>query len=137
MTLQRRTPLQRKTPLRSTSGIAGKSAGIASNAPLVRGGELKRTGRLKPMSDKRRDQLPAEAVVRAAVFARDGHRCRIKPLLKGTRWERCWGRLTVHHLRKAGQCGAFTEENLISACAGHNGWVEDHPKLAAKLGLVQ
>ena len=121
----KRTPLKRKTPLRARTGITSKT-----------GGELKRTGRIKPVSDKRRESWPDEAAVRAAVFARDGNRCRIKPLLRGTRWERCWGRLTVHHLRKASAQGAFTEENLIAACAGHNSWVEDHPDLARRLGLV-
>lgn len=134
MTLERRTPLERKTPLRS-KGTKAHEQPPSRNLPTS--GGLKRSGRIKPMSDKRRAELPAEAAVRAAVFERDGYRCRIKPLLKGTRWERCWGRLTAHHLKKDGQGGGYTMENLISACAGHNDWVEDHPALAKQLGLVR
>ena len=107
--------------------------------------ELKRTGfknrgkglnpgkALKPMSDKRREELPERDRVRANVYKRDGYKCRIAPFLPD---DPCMGRLTPHHLKKAGQGGAYNEENLISACAHHNDWVEDHPDEAKALGLV-
>lgn len=45
--------------------------------------------------------------------------------------------MTPHHLRKEGQCGPYTLENLICLCATCNGWVEDNPDSAHRLGLVQ
>ncbi len=48
----------------------------------------------------------------------------------------CLGRLTPHHLRKAGQGGAWTLPNLVALCARHNGWIENHPDLAHDMGLV-
>lgn len=51
----------------------------------------------------------------------------------------CFGGLTPHHRRKSGQGGAYTEENLVVLCAGHNDRLEADADLAAlghSLGLV-
>lgn len=98
---------------------------------LKRGSAPKRRARLvaKP---KPPEQADAERLVREAVFARDGGclMARLEP-------ERCRGKLTFHHLQKAGgQCGPYTEENGACLCLFHNGDVEDHPRRYRLLGLV-
>ncbi len=70
-----------------------------------------------------------KSYVRYQVFNRDGWSCRMHA-------EGCFGDLTVHHLRKASQGGTYTPENLITLCAYHNGWVEDHPIAAHERGMV-
>ena len=127
MSLERRAPLRRTgPPKRRTPLKAGKG--------LARGtSQLKRTGRLKPMSDKRRAEHDASRPVVAAVLARDG-RC----LLAGhSEAGRCFGHLTPHHLRKDGQGGAWTLDNLVTLCSSHNDtWVEQNRPAAHRLGLV-
>ena len=84
--------------------------------------------RAKPKPAEQRD---AEEAVRAVVFARDGG-C-LMALLEP---ERCFGRLTYHHLHKAGQGGGYNESNGVCLCLRHNGDVEDHPTRYRELGLV-
>lgn len=86
------------------------------------------------MSDKRREENEAHPSIRQQVFERDGHKCRIAPFLPD---DRCFGKLTVHHVRKASAGGGYTVENLVTACVHHNEWVEDHPIEAEGLGLVK
>lgn len=82
-----------------------------------------------------------ERAVRDAVFARDGHRCRLRDhvgtILRFDDWEvdvpDCFGGLSYHHRRKAGAAGAYTEANGATLCIGHNRWVEDAPDAAASL----
>lgn len=95
--------------------------------------------RLSPMSKKRRASLAERERVRLEVFERDGG-CMFTTYAKGHElpdgagW--CRGPLTPHHIRKASQGGAYTPENLTTLCAFHNGWVEDFPDLAHRMGLV-
>lgn len=43
----------------------------------------------------------------------------------------------IHERKKRSQQGSLTDPtNLMSSCNPCNGWVEDNPKLAKKLGLV-
>lgn len=73
--------------------------------------------------------------MRAAVFARDGHRCQFPH----DRWPYdlpCSRHLTVHHLVKASQGGAYQIDNLLSLCPYGNSAIEDHPLIARRLGLV-
>lgn len=94
--------------------------------------------RLRPMSDKRRAELPEHDRVRAAVFARDCHKCQAKVRGVLTRW-RCSGPLTFHHIRKAAQGGRYTEDNGVALCAGHNDILEADADAAAEaeaVGLV-
>ena len=107
--------LERRTPLRRTGG-------------LNRGRK-----RLAPVSERKRAAREAAQPVIDAVFARDG------VCLASHRWDifgSCRGRMTPHHLRKQSQGGEWTAECLVSLCEGHNGWVEDHPRLAHGIGLV-
>lgn len=74
----------------------------------------------------------AERAVRAAVFERDGG-CLL------AHHSPCFGVLTPHHRRKAGQGGAYTEANLVALCAAHNDQLEADADLAAyarSIGLV-
>lgn len=116
MSLTRRTRLTRRTPLDSRS-------------------QLRRTP-LASVSPSRRRAQPQ----RDAVWYEVRHRDRTC-LLHGAHGEAitgqpCVGRLTPHHLRKAGQGGAFTVANIVMLCAGHNGWVEDYPLTAYVHGFV-
>lgn len=95
---------------------------------------MKRT-RLKPMSAKRRAGAAEGAKIRRQVFARDRFRC----LLEGHPGvPRCHGPITPHHMRKAGQGGAYTMVNLVTLCAGHNDWLEeaDGARFGEEVGLV-
>lgn len=94
----------------------------------------------------------AEAEVREVVFARDGHRCVLQPWvgepvphdvppdpddLDGHWYATvpgCYGPLTFHHRRKASSGGAYTPANGLTACLGHNRWIEDEPDAARALG---
>lgn len=93
--------------------------------------------RLRPMSAKRAAGVEERQIIRDAVFARDGHRCRLDGVVgAGT----CFGRLTPHHVRKASQGGAYDMDNLQTLCAGHNDGIEadaDLAALARSLGLVR
>jgi hypothetical protein len=93
---------------------------------------MKRT-RIAPRSRGFAVAVFEHEAIRAAVFERDGYRCLLGA---SSRAVRCVGRLTPHHLRKAGQGGPYAAENLVSLCEGCNGWVEDFPTTAYVLGLV-
>ena len=45
--------------------------------------------------------------------------------------------MTAHHLRKEGQGGGYTPQNLVCLCVGHNVDVECQPDHYWSLGLVQ
>ncbi len=113
--------------------------------------ELKRGGPLKANPDKAREwqqrsrrRLPDKSpkmraaksdrdIVRAQVFERDDNMCFMLDL---DRDHHCSRDLTVHHLRKSGQGGAYAADNLVTLCAKANTWVEDFPDKAYALGLV-
>ena len=49
----------------------------------------------------------------------------------------CFGPINGHELRKRSQGGSITDmNNVILLCNYHNGWVEDHPLAARRLGLT-
>lgn len=119
MTLERRTPMKRGKPLRRSAWTPTRTA-------------LARKGRIPAASEKRRAATVERATVRAAVFERDRY-CQLRDL---DPTHRCHGRLTPHHLRKEGQGGPYTLENLLALCVGANDWVETEPRLAWTWGLV-
>lgn len=94
---------------------------------------MKRRKRLKPMSDKRRAQIPERQRVHAEVLERDDYRCKLAFAFPD---QPCFGELHPHHLLKEGQGGSYTPGNLLTACNLHNSMVEDRPKVAALAGLV-
>lgn len=100
---------------------------------------MKRGGRL-PARNQERRPADVEAEVRAEVYARDRYRCvldlpgmRMRLQLSTTQLPQCSGPLSPHHRRKASSGGAYTVENLVTACVGHNGWIEDEPDTARLL----
>jgi hypothetical protein len=116
----KRSPMpRRRAPLASRGWAGNRRARLARTAPI---------------RSNRKRRSTAEIAVREAVFRRDGG-C----ILAGSTWHpgRCFGPLTPHHLRKEGQGGSYTAENLVSLCAWANGdWVELHPIEARRLGLT-
>lgn len=117
MSLERRTPLKR-------SGSLKRTAGNLKRSPLA------------PVSKRKQAAAAAERRVRLEVFDRDGHRCRLAGV-EGC--GPCFGRLTFHHRRKAGQGGAYSVANGAALCAGHNDLIEADArvaKIARRLGLV-
>jgi hypothetical protein len=94
---------------------------------------IRRKTRLRSTSDKRARLRASVQPVVDAVLARDGG-C----VLRGHQLSTgdCRGPDTPHHLRKAWRGWDWTLDNLVTLCAGHNGWVEDHPHEAHALGLV-
>lgn len=103
--------------------------------------------RINPVSAKRAAAAPDREAARAALYSRDGTRCR----LLGVSVARvtvessphhfpsippCFGRPTPHHLRKQGQGGSWDLTNLLVLCSLHNEWVERERPLAWHLGLV-
>lgn len=87
------------------------------------------------MSDTRRGQRDANRATREEVFARDGWRCR----LLAVDGHRCYGPLTFHHRRKAGQGGGYTLTNGAAVCATGNSALEadaDLARAARAIGLV-
>jgi hypothetical protein len=75
------------------------------------------------MSDKRADAAPTRRTVTQQVFDRDGG-CLLAPVVK-VHIPPCHGKLTPHHIRKAGQGGTWTIVNIVALCARHNDWLED------------
>lgn len=110
-------------------------------APLRRTRGLMRTGRILTVGRRRARRIDEQAEVRRAVFKRDGG-CIVRALgemrivSEGVPVPGCFGPPSAHHLLKASQGGAYTEENLVTLCVGHNDWVEDQPRAAYALGLV-
>lgn len=89
--------------------------------------------RINPRSQKTIDAAPFHDIVRAEVFARDGHQCRLGGWGTG---HYCSPNLSVHHLLKSSACGRYEQRNLLTLCIRCNSWVEDHPVTAHDLGLV-
>ena len=121
----KRSPIKRSTtPLRRTSQVRQASSDLRSG--------LKKAKRINPVSEKRRAERVERDAVRAKVLA--SGQC----VLAG-KWlgRPCGGPLTPHHLLKASQGGAYSEENLVPVCAVHNSTIEDYPLEAQALGMVR
>lgn len=88
------------------------------------------------MSAKRAAGAEDRRDVRMELFARDHGHCLLDVNEYAPVVGACAGPWTPHHRRKASHGGAYDLENLVTLCAGHNGWVEDHPIEAHALGLV-
>lgn len=100
--------------------------------------------RLPARSKKVEADLPRRAEVRARVL-HPGAECHLSPRRMGLQANvrlvgLCFGPLTPHHVRKAGQGGAYDDDNLVPLCAFHNGLLEADADVAAlgrSLGLVK
>jgi hypothetical protein len=99
---------------------------------------------VKPRSDAARDDDARRVEVRERVFWRDGRRCVVRQYAEVSEWvdgelirtvlPPCSGPLTFAHRRHASSGGAYVEANGNTMCAGHNGYMEDHPHVARILG---
>ena len=110
--MQRRVPLQRRVGLTRTGITRSRT-------------ELRRS-RLRRESDAHLTARADHPEVRLAVFQRDRWTCRLAGVAEAGP---CGGPLTPHHLLKEKHGGAYTLANLVTCCAVHNGWIEDHPEL--------
>lgn len=102
---------------------------------------LARGARPRPLSSRRAAELSERATTRDLVFRRDRYLCQVMVKADEDAWtvSPCFGPLTPHHRRKASQGGAYSTENLVTVCAGHNDEVEANAMLAAwcnSVGLV-
>lgn len=93
---------------------------------------------MKRVSAKRRRQLEQEdrPTIRRAVFERDRWTCQLERV-EGA--GACFGGLTYQHRRKESQGGAYTVDNGVTLCAGHNTRIEaeaDLARIARQRGLV-
>jgi 5-methylcytosine-specific restriction endonuclease McrA len=97
---------------------------------------MKRTPlRAKSKKRQERDQDPEHRQIRERVFARDGYTCQAPKS-----WGVCYGVLTPHHVVKASQGGDYSETNLVTLCAHHNGLIESDSVIAhdaQEQGLVK
>lgn len=100
---------------------------------------MRRT-RLRPVSDRRRaEKVDYLALVRA--LAEEDDRCEVCPIIVQVdpSWRGCTGRMSgLHHIAKRSQWrgGLLVRANVLRACNPGNRWVEDHPELAHRAGLV-
>lgn len=113
---------------------------------LARGKPPERKTRMKWRSDKRAAGAPERHDQVEAAFIRDGWEWteddgwvggRCIPHERG--WphpEHCYGQPTPHRLRKGSNQGRYTTDNVVAACAFSNSDIENHSKLAKRLGLV-
>ncbi len=108
---------------------------------------LERRKPIARVSDRRRSKNEHLARVRQLVLGRD-RGCRFwaayeaagRPpavLVEGRPPTACRGGLHAHHMRRRSQGGPDTMNNLVTLCAGHHGWVHDHPAFARMIGLLR
>lgn len=86
---------------------------------------MKRT-RMRGQSDARAEDAERRRLVRREVFRRD-RGCQLRDLPGAGD---CFGGPTPHHRRKASSVGAYTVENLVELCVGHNSRLETDADLA-------
>jgi hypothetical protein len=121
------------------SGPPERRARLTADPAVQRAWEQRSRRRLPRRSAKRRAADDATAELRARVAAapcllRSGAQldgCDLLIVGPG-----CSGPGTPHHLHNAAALPPPTAANLVPLCAAHNGWVEDDPPLARRLGLV-
>lgn len=107
---------------------------------MNRRSELRRTGPPRARSRRRAAEHPAYLVFVEQQIAANPH-CQLEALIRvvDPTWRGCRGWATgLHHLRKRSSGGALiSEANTLTGCNPCNaGWIEDHPRLARKAGLV-
>jgi hypothetical protein len=112
----KRSPIKRKTPLKRTA-MARAKARLVSDP--------------KPLSARRRRQLPNYSQVREVVFERAGWRCEIAH-------EGCTGRAEHCHHRLMRSAGGKDEAaNLLAACHRCHEHIHANPALSYEHGWLQ
>lgn len=108
--------LSRRTPLRPGGPLA--------RSELRPGVPPRRRTPLRPVSEQRAAERPERDEVREFVLHRD-QRCRLAGWSYGGEGPpACFGQLSFHHIRKAGQGGPYTRLNGLTLCVFHNDWLE-------------
>jgi len=111
---------------------------IERRTPLKRTGGPKRRTRLKPVSDKRRKQLPVREKVRQIVIARDKG-C-VARNMRDVPCGQIGGRasLEVHEIRGGAdrQATWLDPDWAVAVCPVTHSWVHDNVKEAKKRGLL-
>jgi hypothetical protein len=103
--------------------------------PLAPGEQPRRRKRLKPMSDKRRAEIPERQRVVAEVLARDGFKCRVAPFLPDLA---CSGPLDGHEPRTRARGGdPLDPDQVVTCCRLHHDWIHTNPDEATALGLLE
>ena len=108
--------------------------------PLARGGPLKRGKGLKSIGKvKARENLYTGGI--RSEYRMNHPHCEVGLILQSNKvkgWKNCRRYAEgVHERKKRSQGGSLTDPaNLMSACNVCNGWVEDNPKEARRLGLT-
>lgn len=113
---------------------------LRSNPATMADWRRRTTRPLPPQSDKRAGESEARRIVRLAVIARD-RICQVHVIAQaqGRYVGPCSGPLTYGHRRKASQGGAYSMENGLAECVGHNCALEQNADLARwahSVGLV-
>jgi hypothetical protein len=120
-----------------------------SDKPMKRT-ELKRSAKpLKPVSDHRKEVNAERAKLQEAAWGprpwtcvfniwASSHYLNTGEVIDGGR---CCGEVNGHEILWRGRAGS-TDENLLDVvhqlplCNGHNGWVDEHPLEAKRMGLA-
>lgn len=102
-------------------------------SPLRRYTALKTTTALKRSRPKRKSGKTLDRDLRERVMIRD-RGCLGARMIRDVD---CWGEWHCHHIRRRSQGGTDHEDNLVTLCAAHHGWVHANPERAASLGLLR
>lgn len=106
---------------------------LERRTPLARGTSQLRRTRLKPMSDKRRAEIPERDRVREQVLRRDNYLCVAADLVPSVA---CWGHLDVDEIKPRSDGGDYLNpDDCQSICRAHHDWKHAHHKEALALGL--
>ena len=125
--------MKRGGPLKRTKSLVSRTK-LKTRTPL------KQTAGLKPVGAVKKRELAETSSVRS-VYLVTHPRCEIGSVLSSNKikgWKNCRGMAEgVHERKKRSQGGSLTDHvNLMSACNVCNGWVEDNPAEARRLGLA-
>lgn len=109
-----------------------KRSPLVRRSPLKARSALKRGGPLRTVSVRKSRRAAVQAAVRRRVFERDGHRCRVRPMVPHVE---CTSGLHPHHRWLVSQGGPDAVWNEITTCPAHHNWVHANPADARALGL--
>lgn len=100
---------------------------------------------MRAVSNKRRSENIERLALMVDKFGPpDMWRCRFddfrrrQPLVNVQKQDReCWGTVAGHEILKRSRGGSILDmDNVTTLCTYHNGYVEDHPYAANRLGLA-
>ena len=85
------------------------------------------------VSKKRKAENARRKIILAGKYGPpETWKCELGPIIG----DQCFGPVNGHELLKRSRGGSITDlNNIMLACAYHNGWVEDNPSEAYELGL--